>query len=339
MVNNASSEGRGAFRVRSGTQADLPYCVELLPAGFRVQVAVRERLVDLWAGLLASEARAFAVVEDLERVFPENIEGFGLSVFVNDRFVEEIRAKPRPQVAALLYERLLEGKQVVLTARELAASNATTGINILSLHFGLRNHDLTDPRTVQALTAGSAGFLFFHGGYRIKAILNEVFGMQAVQYMQAGGFQLVHDFQKTSPATFAEAPPDHYPYFFMLLREWVEPGAVNPLSQLFHPQQARILFSATERRVLERAMLNQSDGSIADDLGMSSNAVKKVWRSIFDRVGRRAPYVIPRGERSFPTGRGQEKRRHLLDYLRTHLEEIRPASIERNGRNQTTLPR
>ena len=313
-----------ALRFRLGTQADFAACASLLPPGFQASMPVRQRLLELWGQLLVGEARTFSIIEDLERPHPASIEGFGLSVFVTDRFVDEFCASPRPYLPALFYERMLAGDGVVLTPQQLADANATTGINILVLHFGLRDHDLSNPRTAQILGAGSAAFYFFHAGYRVRTMINEVYGAGPAAYMTAGGFRLIADFQKLSPSSFAGVPPAQYPYLFMLRREWVEPGAVNPLTQIFLAPAPRIGFSATERRVLERALLNEADGSIARSLGISADAVKKTWRNIHDRVGRNAPYVLPQSHPSSTGSRGQEKRRHLLDYLRSHMEEIRP---------------
>jgi len=328
---DAWAPGSAALRFRIGTRADLPHCAKLLPAAFRTSPAVREKWVSLWERLLTVEAQTFVVVEDLEKKHPANIEAFGMSAFVTDRFAEEFCASPAPYRPALLYERMLAGEDVVLSAQELLRANTTTGINIVVLHFGMRNEDLAAARSAQALAAGSAAFYFFHSGYCVNWVINEVYGAQAAQYMEAGGFRLVRDFHKEAPAAFADVSPAHYPYLFILRRDWIEPGAVNPLSMLLsNPVPPRIFFSSTERRVLERALLNESDAQICAGLGVSVDAVKKTWRSIYGRVSRRAPFVIPESDRGPAGSRGQEKRRHLLEYLRTHLEELRPSLPPRN---------
>jgi len=316
--------GPAAFRFRMGTHRDVPHCLAFLPRAFRADASMRARLPELWGRVLDGDAKTFAIVEDLERPYPDGIEAYGLSVFVSDRFAEAFRASPRPGLAAAIYERLLAGDDVLMTAAQLAKANATTGINIAALHFGLRNEDLADARTAHALMAGSAAFYFFHGGWRINTIFNEVYGTQAARFMEAGGFRLVHDYARESPGTFGGVPPGHMPYLFMLCREWVEPGAINPLSQLFFAPAPRIGFSAAERRVLERALLTEADPQIAASLGVSADSVKKTWRNIYDRTKRRAPFLLPANDSLSSGSRGQEKRRHLLGYLRTHLEELRP---------------
>lgn len=313
----------GAFRFRLALPRDLPHCVALLPPGLRLAPSLRRRLPETWARLLASEARTFSIIDDIEYAHPANIEGFGLSVFVSDAFADELIGTPRPYAPVQFYERLLAGDRVLLTREELRAAQSTGGINVLALHFGLHNHDLSDPRSAQILNAGSAAFYFFHGDYRIRTIMFEVYGGQPARYMEHGGFRLVHDFREISPAAFADIPDDERPYLFAARSEWVEPGAISGLSQLFAASPPRIHFSAAERRLLERALLNEPDATIAESIGISLNAVLKTWRGVYERVNLRLPQLIPKsgtGDRS----RGQEKRRHLLLYLRTHLEELRP---------------
>jgi DNA-binding CsgD family transcriptional regulator len=320
----------GAFRFRLANPRDLPHCVALLPPGFKLAPSLRRRLPEIWAGLLASEARTFPIIDDLEVDHPANIEGFGLSVFVTDAFAEELIGTPRAYASAVFYERLIAGDKVLLTREELQAAHLTAGINVLGLHFGLRNHDLSDPRSAQVLAAGTAAFHFFHGGWRIRTIMTEHYGEQTARFMERGGFRLVHDFRQISPAAFAGVPDTELPYFFALRREWVEPAVVSGLSQLFAAQPPRIFFSAAERRILERALLNETDAAIAEALGISRNAVLKTWRGIYERVNRRLPRLIPQGGAT-DGSRGQEKRRHLLLYLRAHLEELRPGRPDRAG--------
>jgi len=63
-------------------------------------------------------------------------------------------------------------------------------------------------------------------------------------------------------------------------------------------------------------------------LGISLSAVKKTWRSIYDRVTANSAGLIP-GQMSeeLTMERGEEKKQRLLAYLREHPEELRPAVI------------
>lgn len=314
-----------AFRFRLATPADLARCVELLPTGFRVSSALRKQLPKVWAQVLASDGRTFSIIEDMERPYPANIEGFGLSVFVTDAFLDEFYAAPRPYLAAYCYERMLAGDEVVMNAEQVRKANGGTGLNVIVLHFGLANEDLSDPRTAQVLIAGTSAFYFFHSGYCINALANEVYGAQSAEYMRRGGFRLICDFQQESPADFEGLPAAHYPYLMLFRRQWVEPAVIDPMSQLFLYRPPRIGFSNSERRVLEGALLNESDAQIAARLAVSPDTVKKVWRNIYVRATCQVPNLIPNADQELSGGRGQEKRRHVLEYVRTHLQELRPS--------------
>jgi hypothetical protein len=303
-------------------EADLPYCVKLLPDGLRLDPELRKRLPELWTRLLAIEAKSFAIIEDLSRPYSESIEAFGLSVFLTDTFAEQFCANPHPFFPVAFYKRMLAGDDIGLSSKQLADANATDGINVAVLHFGLRDLNPMEPRTAAALATGSAAFYFFHAGHRVRMFIHEIYGPALAQFVIAGGFQIWRDFQKETPANFDAAKPETCPYLAGLRREDVAPGAVNPLSQLFYPQPPRLGFSRGERHLLERALLNESDPSIAKSFNVSIDAVKKTWANIYARVARTAPFLIP-GDPHSSGIRGEEKRRHVLDYVRTHPEELR----------------
>ena len=97
------------------------------------------------------------------------------------------------------------------------------------------------------------------------------------------------------------------------------------VSFLFRDTEPRFGFSLTEQRLLHGCLLDSTDALSAVD--RSPNTVKKLWQSIYARVEAVDPRVLnPNGVAGDqdPLTRGPEKRRHLLDYLRYHLEELRP---------------
>jgi hypothetical protein len=328
MINSHSSDsnallGYTSMRYRLASRSDLPTFVGLLHPGFRMRAGIRERLVQLWADLLVSPGRC-AVIEDPSRPYPACIEGFGATVFVTDAFIERIVERPRPYVAATLYEEVLAGRSPVLSDHEVAQANARAGLNLLALPFGLRNHDMSDHRTQRVLQCASAAFYYLHAGYGLRALVQEVFGRQQAAYMEAGGFRLVSDYSDLDEVVPIDRTPANHPSLYALRREWVVQGAANPLSFLFQSPRPHIGLSPAEQRVLFRALCNETDGEIGRSLGISLEAVKKTWRRTFDRVARAAPYALGTTRVTATERRGAEKRRFLLEYLRLHPEELRP---------------
>jgi DNA-binding CsgD family transcriptional regulator len=183
---------------------------------------------------------------------------------------------------------------------------------------------MTNERARRVAQAGSAAFYFTHAGYRIKVLANEVFGDDEARYMEAGGFHLIDDFRNPSRLDLANVPADRWPYLFALRKEWIAPGAVNQLALLFHPLTPELGLSPSEQAVLLRALLNESDRQIADESGITADAVKKTWRRLYERMTLTAPHVLGAEAPGQAPGRSTEKRRHLLEYMRTHPEELRP---------------
>jgi hypothetical protein len=325
------------MRYRFARSDDFKTLQSLLPVEFRPSQRVRDSLFDLWHELNADGRLRMSVVEDPELGTQLGIQIAGISGFVRDDFLQEYLADPYPGVAAEIYERVLDGRSPLLSEAEIRAANSGRGLNLVMLHFAMRNPDLSEVRVQQAMVAVNASFFFFYGGYRLRSAMQEVYGLQAAKYMEAGGFRIASDFAGSSaddvPATSREQPP----FLLLLRKEEVQPSVVNPLSFLFYPVPPRIHFSPAEQKLLERALLNQSDLEISQDLGVSLDAVKKTWRRIYQRSARVTPHLLGADEANNGTAsRGMEKRRHLLDYLRIHLEELRPTLAKHSGAVETS---
>jgi len=295
------------MRFRLVEPRDFATCRSLLNPALRLSNRTLQQLPDIWRKL--ATLGTFSIVEDPGKAHPACIEGFGASVFVDDGFVDEFLGQERNYLDAALYERLMRGSSPLLTPTQIAEANSGEGLNLVVLSFGLRDYDLSNPVTQRVVQMGSTAFYALHAGFRLKTMLNEVFGAPAADYMKAGDFRL----QRASDSL----------YLFALRREWVQPGAIDTVSSLFYPPAPQIGFSPSEQRVLVHALLNQSDAEIARRQGLSLDAVKKTWRRIYDRVSRRFPYLVA-DERKSDGGRSSEKRRHVLEHVRAHPEEVRP---------------
>jgi hypothetical protein len=312
------------MRFRLARPADLAAGSRFVHPGLKMSAQVRAQIVDIWRDLLARGVN-FVVFEDPALPYPDCIEALGTSAFLKSDFFEGLLRRPKPYVSALVFEEVLAGRPPLLTQAEVRSANSDEGLHLLSLHFALRNPDLTQPRTRELLALANEAFFFFFGGYRINSAVAEVYGREQADYMQAGGFYLYEDFAGDFTSPEGPPPAAEHPYLFLLRKEDVRPSAANPLSFLFYPLAPSIYFSPAEQKLLERALLNESDDETAQGLGVSLDTVKKTWRRIYERVAREAPQVLSGTNPQFVrTARGSEKRRHLLQYLRGHLEELRP---------------
>jgi len=114
------------------------------------------------------------------------------------------------------------------------------------------------------------------------------------------------------------------------------------LGALFDYHPPMLGFNRSEQRLLSCALPGPTDEQLTEALGMSLSTVKKMWISIYRRVEGSLPELISDSFSSDTpaSGRGREKRRRLLAYLREHPEELRPvsgASRERTRMNGGAL--
>jgi len=65
------------------------------------------------------------------------------------------------------------------------------------------------------------------------------------------------------------------------------------ISSLFDYQAPRFGFRPAERRLLLTALAGNTDQELGNELGISTSAVKKTWRAIYDRVALCDAEVIP----------------------------------------------
>jgi hypothetical protein len=84
--------------------------------------------------------------------------------------------------------------------------------------------------------------------------------------------------------------------------------------------------------------MDEGDAEIAAALAVSDDAVKKIWRRIYERVAAVDPELLGGATDPSELTRGKEKRRRLVRHLRYHLEELRPFTVTPTRRTRTSSP-
>lgn len=310
------------MRFRLAMAGHLPQCRAMLHPGFAFTGYLDDRLPELWARLFENDRAAFVVVEDPAQPWPQSLEGFMASVFVTDAFVKDFRAASGTCLSAAVYERMLAGCFPVLTAAQVRAANSANGLNLALLHLGVRASATSDHHE-RALRQIGAALFFLRSGYRLNVVLAEAFGLRQANFMLDAGFRRPDSPLPASPSE--SLPADHRPQLFVSRKQWNAPAALGQISMLFHAPEARLGLSKAEQRAVLGALLGQTDREIAATCDVSVDAVKKTWRRIHERLASTIPYLedsthVP----SVADQRSAEKRRRLVEYLRYHLEELRP---------------
>jgi len=307
------------FRVLRSSDVDA--CAALLRRSEATTPAKQGALAPLWRDLLREERISGGVVVDAPP--SERVLSFGLTAFVEERFLVDHLAAPQPYLSARLYEAVRSQRSVLLDPLAVRQENESGALNFVILEFHVAR--ALDATLVNgAVAAAEAGFRLAHGGYRIRRVLQEAHGAYEIAMLTSAGLRIKDDYAAFC-ATRSVEPPDSRPALMGLYADDPESRLLGtPAASLFHYSQPRFYFSLGEQRVLGRAVLDESDDEIARELGLSVAAVKKVWRRAYERVADTEPELLAVDSSDGGSTRGKEKRRTLVRYLRYHLSELRP---------------
>ncbi|WP_183042013.1 hypothetical protein [Rhizobium sp. AG855] len=293
----------------------------------------------IFGALAASNAATFARLIDAEAIRTGCIElqqpdggwllgATGLSAFIDEATTRSWLAEPRANFPALLLQRALTGSTAFLTPSEIGRANSGDGLNLFILGF---SYSLSpqSPLLPPLLTRAIGHFVSCHQGYKLLRLMREDPAPIAEMFLRSGMRALAH---------FDPEPGQDVGRVAMVMeRSETMPLFPNsPATMLFQFVPPQIGFSPSERRILHLALEGLSDGDLASELSISPHTLKRSWRVIFDRALSAAPLIFgslaePRDSQGV---RGQEKRRHLLQYLRDNPQELRPYDLPRKTRSR-----
>ena len=318
-----------AITYRPMRPRDVRECVEIVAASPiqapRYGASIHD-LATVWQGLLGQEAfRAIVLEETQDHSKPTKV-GVGVSAFISDDFLQSIKTPPLSWVYPELIRRIANGNSPLLSDKQTREANANGGLNLFVWEGALRIEYGNRP---EVLTAVLSAFLEQHRGFLFKELISHGNSIERLEAMLRTGGQLLNEhaeyvdqLQKPLHEIF------ELPHYVGLTREVAFSRLGSWVGLLFMHEPARFGFRPSEQRLLLTALRGGTDEELATDLAISISAVKKMWLSIYERVSTHSPSLLP--NRTFmrePIERGREKKQRLLNYLRDHPEELRPASL------------
>jgi hypothetical protein len=277
----------------------------------------------VWAALHSNGSALSVVVEDLDAPSSHSLVGLGLSLFVTDEFVRHVKSSSPFWIGPELIGRIKRNESPILDLAEIRRGNSRVGLNLVVWEVFVRPVSQAEFLTI--ITELSTAFFNIHAGFKIK----EVMGQQPFGPVLRGAIQVGGWLMQNGRGEYVSAPdPDVIekagePFVLGLTRKLAEKVPGFWLSTLFDYRTPNIFFTASEQRLLCSALEDRTDDEIANQLGISCSAVKKCWQSIYNRTGVRLPHLLP-DDCANANGRGTEKKRRLLAYVRSHPEELRP---------------
>jgi hypothetical protein len=290
-----------------------------------------EYLPAAWRRLLENEASATVVIH-ADEDSRSSLCFFGVTVFVRDDFLRDMKTPPHFWIGPELAKRMVNDQSPVLTGQELREANSRGGLNLVIWEGWVRpGYEASSELQHHMMLT----FIQDHRGFLWReAISNQPDSVEQLGFFLKTGAALWDPLagRYTSKSTEDPAEIVGKPHIIGMTRdlELTERGdwSGSWAGLLFDYHTPLLGFSRSEQRLLSCALRGTTDEYSADMLGTSLRAVKKMWVSIHRRVAGKLPELIPDPPRpEVPSsGRGKERRRLLLGYLREHPQELRPVS-------------
>jgi hypothetical protein len=321
-----------AFQHSVMTREDVRKCVELIVNNPVIAQRYGNSIGDLhgaWLKLLDYDAKTTTVIKAAER--PGTPICFvGVSVIVRDDFLQELKTSPLRWVGPELATRLLRGKSPLLTKKELREYNSSGGLNLLvwegCFSFQFEKDGEILRRAMDLFVETHRGFLW-----------KEVIGSQhetgeRLFWMFKTGALLWNPLKGRYLQSVEKDPNDivRRPYLAGFTREielqrsksWSSSWA----GAVFEYRAPKCGLSPGQQQMLMKALDGWTDQELSARLGKSLPTIRKMWRSVYERVADHVPELTLQKTEIGKVGtkRGPEKKRHLLGYVREHPEELRP---------------
>jgi hypothetical protein len=284
-----------------------------------------------WLRLLHCRSMDSIVIEDLDAP-PGGILGIGVSVFITNEFLRLCKTAPLFWIGPELVRRTMRGDSVILAPKALLAANSGDGVNVFT--WAGHSRDIPETEIPQFSRKITGAFFQQHVGFQIREIISQPPAILTLQItLNSGCYLWDVDIQKYVRWEGQDlAPLFEQPFLCGVTRKLALENAANWswMSPLFVWSPPQIGFAPSEQRLLVCALNGFTDDELSDELAVSSSSVKKTWHSIYERVAKRLPDLLPhdwpmevdRKERG--KERGKEKKQRLLNYVREHREELRP---------------
>ena len=284
-------------------------------------------LPEMWRTLLSGGAMQLCLVANRVGLVGSRTVSFSAGLFVTDEFCVEARSKLPPYLGLKLTRQYLSDELPVLNREQVARANAGAGLNAIVCFEGWAHDGLSSEQVLAVRARQGEALRLGLSGYRVKEFLAYPLGEEALQWMLNAGARIRRHY-----SNYFQNRPVFRPVFSQrpclvgLTKKEALAYPGSSVAGLFIYTPPRFLFSRSQRVLLRRALRGETCETLAASLSVSRWTVKKRWHAIYERVADVDSELLPppvadgRGASS----RGTERRRHLLNYLRQHLEELRP---------------
>jgi DNA-binding CsgD family transcriptional regulator len=302
------------------SDSDLTECLEIQPACLGDQIAGRSTALRVWKGLLHEPSFLANVIESERAIAGHRIVACGMGVFVTKSFADHEIKNPRSGLNSRIVAAVASGDSPLLSRAQIAAGNAGAGIDFVNMYGTWREGIMNNDQLSEVHALLGTSFVEHFAGYRFNRVLKEAVGQSSIALALATGtYRIVAEFKKSESA------------LAVATRESVLAAPYSVAAALYRYQTPELHLRPAEQSLLIAALAGKTDAELSEELGLSIEAIKKRWMSIFDRIDEFKPEILSR-EGADSDGRGPQKRHRVVAYIRNHPEELRPFSWEARKR-------
>jgi hypothetical protein len=286
-----------------------------------------DRLPAVIDKLAEEEAIIGTVVEARNGRGPAKIVGVTVLGFVSDDTANDYINSPFPALSSALLNNVgTEGTAPFLGRKEQAEGNLGAGMEKVIIEFAIDPMDLRHPDFGGVMHELYSANFQFERGFNTKAVMVEA-AAELEPLITGTGLRPVKHFDMAGHNEDIRIPPGigTKRCFYRITRAdmaTLPPSCAAAVLMTYMKPTFR--FTPTEQRLIKKSIEGKTDEQIAEALSISRDAVKQTWRTIYDHVMSVMPDILEDDSEDLPVGRGTEKRRRIVAYVRNNLQELKP---------------
>jgi len=301
-------------------EADLSNCLETQPACLGDQIVSRSTALRVWKSLLDNPAFQGTVIESEVPIAGHKIVACGMGVFVPGALADREIRNPQPGLNSRIIAGLASGEPVVLSRAEIGEGNAGDGLDFVNMYGTWRDGIMSPDQLAEVHALLGTSFVEHFAGYRFNRVLKEAIGDSRIALARATGtYRLLAEFPESESA------------LAVVTRESALTAPYSAGATIYRYRAPVLRLRPAEQELLAAALSGKTDAELSEALGLSVEATKKRWLSIFERVEQFKHGILNPTEVE-SEGRGPQKRHRVVAYIRSHPEELRPFSWDAQKR-------
>lgn len=299
---------------REMCEADLNECLKIEPRHLGAEIVGCEPAFKVWRSLTRSRCFNSVVIESAAHSGAKRIIASGSSVFVTPDFATQELERPRPFLNSRIIASIAAKKSVLLPEAVLNGEKTHSPVDFVVLNGDYLSDSLSEDELDEVHMLLPFTFMEAHLGYRLNRILIEWTGETQRQFHHSSGVWREVEVYAQEDRGLS-----------IMTRKDALAVSGSIAAALFQYQEPILHLHETDKQLLAEALRGGTDGELALRMNLSLASIKKRWLSLFQRVAETHPSLLPGcQEQNWKAYRGPQKRHHILSYVRSHPQEIRP---------------